>query len=158
MSIQELGALGEFIGSIAVLVTLVYLAIQIRQNTRTIEESQRMSRVEAMVTRNTNMENALIASALSEDISDIEMRARTGSFDSLSDLEKYRLWRLEHARIVRVEAQHFQWENGYLDDDYYETQFREVIRRNVDLWTKLGIDYGRPSFREAIAKVLRDDA
>ena len=80
MSIQELGALGEFIGSIAVLVTLVYLAIQIRQNTRSIEESQRMARVEAMVTRNTNMENALIASALSEDMSDIEMRARTGGF------------------------------------------------------------------------------
>ena len=33
MSIIELGALGEFIGAIAVVVTLAYLAIQIRQNT-----------------------------------------------------------------------------------------------------------------------------
>ena len=31
MSIMELGALGEFVGSILVLVTLVYLAVQIRQ-------------------------------------------------------------------------------------------------------------------------------
>jgi hypothetical protein len=36
MSIQDLGAIGEFVGSIAVLVTLVYLAVQIRQNTRHI--------------------------------------------------------------------------------------------------------------------------
>ena len=33
MTIFELGALGEFVGSIAVVVTLIYLALQIRQNT-----------------------------------------------------------------------------------------------------------------------------
>ena len=35
MSIGELGALGEFLGSILTLVTLVYLAVQIRQKLRT---------------------------------------------------------------------------------------------------------------------------
>jgi hypothetical protein len=35
MSIMELGALGEFLGSIGVIATLIYLAIQIRSNTRT---------------------------------------------------------------------------------------------------------------------------
>ncbi len=33
LTIQDLGSLGEFLGSIAVLVTLVYLAFQTRQNT-----------------------------------------------------------------------------------------------------------------------------
>ena len=32
MTIQDLGALGEFFGSIAVLATLIYLALQTRQN------------------------------------------------------------------------------------------------------------------------------
>ena len=36
LTIQDLGALGEFLGSIAVLVTLVYLALQTRQNTAAI--------------------------------------------------------------------------------------------------------------------------
>ncbi len=36
LTIQDLGALGEFFGSIAVLVTLVYLALQTRQNTMAI--------------------------------------------------------------------------------------------------------------------------
>ena len=35
MSILELGALGEFFGSIGVIATLIYLAIQIRSNTKT---------------------------------------------------------------------------------------------------------------------------
>ena len=37
LTIAELGALGEFIGSIAVLITLIYLAVQIRQNSRNVQ-------------------------------------------------------------------------------------------------------------------------
>ena len=36
LTIQDLGSLGEFFGSIAVLATLVYLALQTRQNTEAI--------------------------------------------------------------------------------------------------------------------------
>lgn len=34
MTLAELGALGKFVGGIAVILTLVYLAVQIRQNTK----------------------------------------------------------------------------------------------------------------------------
>ena len=36
MSIQDWAAIGEIVGAIAVLVTLIYLTAQIRQNTRQI--------------------------------------------------------------------------------------------------------------------------
>jgi len=39
MNWDAIGALAEAIGAIAVIVTLVYLAIQLRQNTRAIERS-----------------------------------------------------------------------------------------------------------------------
>ena len=41
MNIQELGSLGEFIGAIAVMVTLVYLAIQTRLTRKAAEVTQR---------------------------------------------------------------------------------------------------------------------
>lgn len=37
MTIMEIGAIGEFVGAIAVVVTLVYLAIQMRQNTNALK-------------------------------------------------------------------------------------------------------------------------
>jgi hypothetical protein len=43
MTIQDLGALGEFFGSIAVLATLVYLALQTRQNTLALRSSSHSS-------------------------------------------------------------------------------------------------------------------
>ena len=39
MSIMELGALGEFIGAIAVVATLVYLALQVRQSSKSTESN-----------------------------------------------------------------------------------------------------------------------
>jgi hypothetical protein len=42
-TIQDLGAVGEFISSLVVLITLIYLVIQIRQNTQSIESSARQS-------------------------------------------------------------------------------------------------------------------
>ena len=36
MTIQDWGAIGELAGGVAVIVTLIYLALQIRQNTRAI--------------------------------------------------------------------------------------------------------------------------
>jgi hypothetical protein len=36
VSIQDLGSVGEFIGAIAVIFSLLYLAVQIRQNTRSL--------------------------------------------------------------------------------------------------------------------------
>ena len=43
MTIQDLGSIGEFVAAIATLVTLVYLALQIRQNTRTVRATSSLS-------------------------------------------------------------------------------------------------------------------
>ena len=39
MTLQDFGNLGEFVGAIAVVISLVYLAAQIRQNTRALHSS-----------------------------------------------------------------------------------------------------------------------
>jgi len=43
VTIQELGSLGEFVAAIATIATLGYLAIQIRQNTRSVRASSRLA-------------------------------------------------------------------------------------------------------------------
>ena len=36
MSIQDIGSIGELVGALAVIISLIYLATQIRQNTRAV--------------------------------------------------------------------------------------------------------------------------
>jgi len=154
MTIQDLGAIGELIGSIGVILTLIYLAVQIRQNTATMEESQRLSKVDAMLRRNEQMERTMVQGALSEEISQIVVQARADGVDSLTAVEHWRLYQWECARAIRAEAQYFQWENGYLDNEYFETQFKQVVLVGAPVWRQLGITYGRPSFRAAVEKII----
>lgn len=47
MSWQDLGSIGELISAVAVVVSLVYLAFQIRQNTRQIDENTKAAQAAA---------------------------------------------------------------------------------------------------------------
>ncbi len=49
MSIMELGALGEFVGALAVVATLIYLTIQVRQSKEAMQENSRLARAAVSV-------------------------------------------------------------------------------------------------------------
>ena len=56
MTIQDLGALGELFGSVLVAVTLVYLAIQLRHNTK-------VANIQATASLSAEMEQTVLAVA-----------------------------------------------------------------------------------------------
>ena len=71
MTIDKLGSLGEFIGSIIVLISLVYLALEIRSNTETARTSTYQSEVSEFSALNRSMASTpdlsrLFASALED--------------------------------------------------------------------------------------------
>lgn len=49
MNLDDLGNIGDFLGAIAVLVTLVYLAIQVRQSSATTRAQTRQSLVDSQI-------------------------------------------------------------------------------------------------------------
>jgi len=155
MTLSDLGSIGEFISSIGVIITLIYLAIQMRQNTEAMHESQRLARVDAMTTRSDSIERSATQAAINPEILEIRLRARSEGVEALSELEVARLLHWESARAMRLESQFFQWENGLLDDDYYD-QFRRAIGNSAPLWEALGLDYGRPTFRAAVDRILSE--
>jgi hypothetical protein len=70
MTITELGSLGEFVGSIAVLVTLIYLVLQIRQNTQSIRSQSRFSVLETL--------NADMRQVQSKEFQDLQLAVTDG--------------------------------------------------------------------------------
>jgi hypothetical protein len=51
LSWQDLGSIGELVGAVAVVISLVYLAFQIRQNTRQIDENTKAAQASAFPKR-----------------------------------------------------------------------------------------------------------
>ena len=71
MSIMELGALGEFVASMVVLVTLVYLAVQMRQAKEVAEQS-------AVDSRNRSAIELFMGTATSEHLAPALVKAQAG--------------------------------------------------------------------------------
>ena len=60
MGIQDLGAIGEFVSSLVVLITLGYLAVQVRHGKSLLEENRRLAQSQVFQTRvGFRMENHL---------------------------------------------------------------------------------------------------
>ena len=106
MSIIELGALGEFFGSIGVIVTLIYVSIQIRQNTRTSQAASReaMSRTTIDLMMDLTADESRMA---------FWRRALTDPA-SLDADERLRGSMTAYAIIESWEMAHSQWRRGVL--------------------------------------------
>ncbi len=158
-----LGNIGEFVSAIAVVATLFYIALQVRHakeateaNTRSIEESRRVAMVDSYIRRLEGMERSMTQLALSAELTDIVARAHANGVTALSDAERMRLFNWEQARLFRVEGQFYQWQQGLLDHEYYDNQFKQVVRFFAPLWNQLGVRTSRPSLQEAIDRVLAE--
>ena len=82
MSIQDLGAIGEFIASIAVLITLIFLVFQVKQNTRIIVRSNARGTYQ--------QEGEALRALLDKEVSEIFLRGNNEGLSSLTPEERYR--------------------------------------------------------------------
>ena len=161
MSIIELGALGEFLGSIAVLATLVYLSVQIRQNTRTIQASEKLALAQTYQMRSDALQLMVVQAADSDYLAPIITKlAGAGypedpsSVDQLSEEERgrFRLWQI--AQQTHWDNMHFQYQQGFIDTEYYRDSFRERVRRLAPTWEALNLPAGRESFKTEIEQIM----
>ncbi len=164
MTILELGALGEFLGSIAVLATLVYLSVQIRQNTQSMGESKKLALAQTYQMRSDALQMMLVHAADSEYIGPIITKL-TGvgypeDIDALEHLSKeergrFRQWQI--AQQTHWDNMFYQYQQGFLDDEYYRDSFRERVRRLAPTWKALNVTGARRSFVTEIDNILADD-
>ena len=163
MSLLELGALGEFLGSIAVLATLVYLSVQIRQNTRSMDESKKLALAQTYQMRADALQMMLVHAADSEHIGPIITRL-TGigypedinSLGALTDEERGRFRQWQIAQQTHWDNMFFQYQQGFIDEEYYRDSFRERVRRLAPTWQALNVTGGRESFVAEIADILAE--
>lgn len=103
MTIQDLGAIGEFVGAIAVVASLVYLAAQIRQNTQQIFrsiESEKHAAFERNIESANRVRELLM---LNPDLADLYRRGLKNFLD-LDDAEQFRFGLLMRNTFAEFQA------------------------------------------------------
>ncbi|MCZ6641819.1 MAG: hypothetical protein O7F71_09615 [Gammaproteobacteria bacterium] len=165
MTLMELGALGEFLGAIGVIVTLAYLAVQIRQNTRAMEEGKRLALAQAYQMRADALQEMMVTAANSQIIGPIIIKlTELGYPEDISALDaltveergRFRLWHI--AQQTHWDNMFYQYQQGFLDPEYYEDEFRVRVSRLAPTWAALGLTGERGSFRREVAQNLKDHA
>jgi len=111
MVLDQLGSIGSIISGIAVVISLIYLAIQIRRNT----EAERTSTYQSIVSDFGTMNNNL---AGNPDLSHMFVEALE-NYHEFSDEDKARISQMFFQIFRMFENMFYQQKKGYLDQDLW---------------------------------------
>ncbi len=148
MSIQDLGAIGEFLGSIFVLVTLIYLAVQVRHSRDLLEENRKLA-LSAVYQARTGFRISLAVDSMDDSWVNIQSKLFNGyefqqvdiqipNFEKLTVEEKLKVVFWHEARTHIRDNALFQIDLGFADEHLLETT-EQGIRLLYPLWIHIGI-------------------
>lgn len=119
MNWEAVGAIGQIVGTVLVGVTLVYLSLQLRQNTASIRSS-------TFLAISTQMGSNMEIFATHADIAPLLVKAQAG-LDGLSAVERARFGFLMMMAIRRVETVVVQRHLGFIDAELTEGFERSAL-------------------------------
>jgi len=110
MNWDAIGAIGETIGAIAVVVSILYLAIQIRSNTRATKASASFDATHSWATSNEQ------APQFSDELIEAFRKTYDPKCDpkSFTDIENIRIGAHNRALFQKLEGQYYLFKFGYL--------------------------------------------
>jgi len=140
MSLSDLASLGSFVSGLAVLTSLLYLALQVRQTERNQQISIRHSRVSRIVELELALADPSVASAWAHGSSGPQ---------EITQTELSQFTNLCRAFFFHFEDSFYQREEGLLNDDAFETVVAgaRLLARNPGL---------RAAWRSSRALTLAD--
>ena len=167
---EVLGNLGEFVGAIAVVLTLFYLAVQVRHsresvdaNTRALEEGRKLAMVQTFQARADMRISQLSFEADSEHLTPIMDKLSeagwpesTTAFEALSTLEQRRVRAWLTAQQRQLDNYHFQYEQGLVDPEHWDSVIVPAIRMMAPGWREVPSSGYRPSFRREVDRILAE--
>jgi hypothetical protein len=164
MNWEAIGAIGEVLGALGVVFTLAYLAVQIRQNTRSMEEGRRLALAQTYQTRADGLQSMMVQAANGEvgaiiaKLTGLGYPDDVGSLKQLTDEElgRFRAWQI--AQQTHWDNVFHQYNEGFLDEEYYQEAFEERVGRLVPVWRALGLTQARPSFLAEMNRLAPEQA
>ena len=111
MTLENLANIGEFVGGIAVIISLLYLALQIRQNSKIVRAAAYQSFNEANArVLHTMAQGPPAAETMTKGLADIR---------SLSPAESFQFITLVVSLLQSFQTAYFQHRDGLLPDDLW---------------------------------------
>jgi hypothetical protein len=117
-----------------------------------LKHSSDLAEVGAYQTRMTEISETSKNFALSEDMADIYERLRSDGLAALEPAEVRRVQAWELGKMIRMQAQFYQFQRGFLDEVSANAMLRAAAV-NLSVWDELGLFPDDVAFRQAVEAV-----
>ena len=111
MTLEALANIGELIAGLGVVASLVFLAIQIRQNTKSVDSAAYQETTKIF-------QNIQMLPVTDAEVAEILMKA-SNDYTSLSDVEKYRVGSYVFSVFAAFQSVFKGYENGTVDKELW---------------------------------------
>ena len=151
MDSRKLNDWMQVIGIFAVVGSLIFVGLQMKQ-------TQEIALASAYQNRATSSIDRLIARASSPEYTSARAKFDRGDYDSISPEERVSLEEFLTAYMVMVENHHFQYESGFLPEEHWLRNVKEmqcvfVVSFNRDIIKGLRF---RASFQSVLDEIIAD--
>ena len=160
MTIQELGALGEFVGSVLVLGTLAYLVIQLRYTQRAMMSQMHQMRADGL---KETWQTFAMSSELRQTYAELaeagwkqggSIHGAKKALGQLTPDQQQQVTFWEVGLYIYGENSFYHHKQGFYDDEFFEYNLEPYIGSRSSLWLALGLHdvMGRPGWVELVEK------
>ncbi len=159
MNWEAIGAVGELLGAVGVIVTLAYLAVQVRQNSRNLDHNTRAVVSAAEIAGGQQVLMGQLPIAQSADLADLLLRG-SRDYSALTSIEKLRFRSFWHGALISHQGYFFQLQRGLLNEDVwgaYSRQFDAGARQpGFQEWWRHSKALFDPSFQAYFEAKMTD--
>jgi hypothetical protein len=144
--------------NIGVLVGIALLLIELDQNSDLLRAQIHQARSDTHVGHRLDDVESEKWTAIRVKLAESGYPQDVTSVEVLTPEELIRFKDIKAARHTDLDNLHYQYQQGYLDEEYYQYRVVCAIRRNAPYWQKLGTfrTNSRPTFRAEIERIMRD--
>ena len=148
----DLGQTIMIVANVGVIASIVFLGFEIHQTQLAMQSQAFQARALDAIAWDFEI-------AKDENLRKIQYQLDFGEFDpsSLTESEHQIAFYLVDLIKVDVDNEHYQYEQGFLAEEYVEHRLIPMIRSNAPIWRSLGVQEKRPSFRRFVDQQLQSE-
>ena len=154
MDFDKLNRWMTLVANLGVVAGLIFLSIEIRQNTESLDESRKQVQLQSYQDYLQNLDESFRDLANSPYMAEIFVKYNNGGVQALSDVELQRLRWQSQTGMQRLDTLHYLHQIGYANTERYESVMLTTGCEHAKRWRDIGIWPDRPSFRDAIEELL----
>lgn len=143
----------ELIGILAIVASLIALVMELRQTqSALLAETYQVRAIDAI--------GELVDVADSEFLAPILAATDNGAdpvaVANLDAVGRLRLVNYLRARMIDWDNEHYQYQNGFINADFFEETTTAAVKTWAPRWRAVGLTEGRKGFREYVDRVLSE--